>query len=1218
MRRFQLFAGLLVISVWLCGQTLAAPTPQSRQGDQSLSGADDKQRYQLATVPAPKAGRDEGRSEKKSESAPDSAGSKREPAVKKQDPAARQFNQTLRIQSKGLTIRYPETWSAESRLADSNELYNLPPDASKGGGAARIKIFTEQRRDHQEALRRLKEIRAEYDSPVNFLDIGGWPAMQRRQITDMYVPRRESAVKVLRITTAIAADTLLVRIEGTVPVERTNELAEQVESIGRGASFDRVGLPEKIEQEIEQLRRAPSLRSELLETVQPSEQLQNQRTVQGSRERIIERNLGARKVELVPAPSPSGEDDQVGFTRRLGNGSEIEIAVSPNGRNIVVATNSGYSFSNDGGQNFTVNQQVNVPMTFNRVNGDPSLAVGRSGTFYYALIGFPTATTNSTAMFVSTDNGQTFNFRANAVNCGGSGVPAMPGPGLCFADQEHIAADLFNAGPMGGDQVYSTWRNFDGADSDPALVCSSNSGQTWTAPIDVAAGAFPRVGVGQDGFVYVIYRSGGNIMLHKYSSCSTGLTAQAGFPVVVAAVTDVACPLPGLDRCNGRNVLSSQTVAVDDTNPNHVYVAYATNTVAPSAMSLGNENIIVRDSTDGGATWPAARNVVLNSGAPGPRFMPWVCAVGGAAQVSWYDRRPATLTSNDLTDFFGGSAFVSGGNLVAGVEFRISGAADPQCASGWPTGVNNMNDSESCSAQPQLGGRCLNAMGMGSNTPCDFSAGGCPTGETCQIGRGAPKYGDYNGTACAAGRFYSAWASATTQPGATPPAGIDTFFSSKIVCCVPQIQIPSNPNFPAITCVGSSSAATLNVCNTGKADLEVTSITSSNAQFSVTTPSAGFPVIISPDFCFPFEARFTPTSAGSKTTTLTINSNDPVNPAVMRTFSAQGGQATIVVNDPVTFDKTCPGNVNNKILTIGNSGSCDLIVTGIASSSAEFKVIGVVPFPLVIPPGSTRDVTIQFMPMGFTVDPMHMAMLTIMSNDPVTPNRNVQVVGTVPPPVIQAAPDPLDFGKVCLNTSKELLLVIRNTGGCDLTVSGITFSSTEFKLVSPPAFPFVIPPGGSRTVMVSFMPAGATGPRMATMTINSDDPVTPMKVVTLKGVAPVSDIAVSGSMNFGEVKVGSVRDQVLNITNTEPCDLLITLICEVQNGPTKFPSTELNVISPTVTPKLIPGGGTLPVIIRFKPQAKGLRTATLLVFGFDPATSTILLKKSFPLKGIGK
>jgi hypothetical protein len=310
-----------------------------------------------------------------------------------------------------------------------------------------------------------------------------------------------------------------------------------------------------------------------------------------------------------------------------------------------------------------------------------------------------------------------------------------------------------------------------------------------------------------------------------------------------------------------------------------------------------------------------------------------------------------------------------------------------------------------------------------------------PAVETCRIGRGAPKYGDYNGSACAAGRFYTAWASATTQPGATPPVGIDTFFSSKIVCCVPQIQIPSNPDFP-LTCVGGSSVATLNVCNTGKADLEVTSITSSNAQFSVTTPSSGFPVIISPDFCFPFEARFTPTSAGSKTTTLTINSNDPVNPAVMRTFGAQGGQPAIVVNDPITFDKTCPGSVNNKTLTIGNSGSCDLIVTGITSSSPVFKVIGVVPFPLVIPPGATRDVMIQFMPMGFTVDPMQMATLTIMSNDP-------------------------------------------------------------------------------------------------------------------------------------------------------------------------------------VTPKLIPGGGTLPVQIRFKPQKKGLRTAKLIVYGHDPATSTILLMETFPLKGVG-
>ena len=108
-------------------------------------------------------------------------------------------------------------------------------------------------------------------------------------------------------------------------------------------------------------------------------------------------------------------------------------------------------------------------------NGDPSLAVGQSGDFYYALIGFPSNAQNSTAIWRSTDNGQNFAFRANAVVCPNLSTPPNAGR-ACFADQEHIAADRWNAA-AGGDQVYSTWRNFDAADQDPALVCSQDSGR---------------------------------------------------------------------------------------------------------------------------------------------------------------------------------------------------------------------------------------------------------------------------------------------------------------------------------------------------------------------------------------------------------------------------------------------------------------------------------------------------------------------------------------------------------------------------------------------------------------------------------------------------------------------------------------------------------------------------------------------------------------------
>jgi hypothetical protein len=297
-------------------------------------------------------------------------------------------------------------------------------------------------------------------------------------------------------------------------------------------------------------------------------------------------------------------------------------------------------------------------------------------------------------------------------------------------------------------------------------VCSQDNAANWTAPAAIGAGDYPRVSVASDGFVYVVYRSGANVMLNKYSSCSAGLVQQAGFPVTVAAgVSAITCPMPGLDRCNNGNDLRSMTVAADDTNANHIYVAYATTTVA------GNENVIVRDSVDGGLTWP--NTTTINEATTARRFMPWLCTVNGTGAVSWYDRRAATVANNDLTDFYVGGASAQGTDLVAHIERNLSVNADAQCASGWPCAPRAVNDSEFCSVQPQLAGRCTAPGGGGSNTPCDFSAGGCPVGETCSTAGGCPKYGDYNGIACVSDRIYTAWASATAPPGLPAAAGLN-------------------------------------------------------------------------------------------------------------------------------------------------------------------------------------------------------------------------------------------------------------------------------------------------------------------------------------------------------------------------------------------------------------------------------------------------------------
>jgi hypothetical protein len=859
----------------------------------------------------------------------------------------------LSIKAHGITMRYPAGWSSPpKRFANMDELVNVPAsEQERGKPTSRVQITAVRRTNHAEALRELREIVSEVHAPVTFLDIGGWPGLQRSHKE----PRQQPSggplfadVMVLRITTAVAVGDLLVRAEASLPSAASAALISQVEAMGRSLRFATRGNPQQTERELQELRRRAPSQSAL--TTLPDSLNPISPDAVASR---VEPELFAKaSAPGASAPSPEWpfQDPPLQRLFQGGNG-ELEIAVSPNGRNIVVARQFVFRTSNDGGQTFPFTAGTGFG------DGDPSLAWGQSGNFYMAGINTGcTATTTCTGIARSTNNGQTFPFLTNAVSCPNTGVNS------CFPDQEHIAADRVNAAP-GGDQVYSVWRNFNSTGQDPNIICSQDSGANWTAPLDIENGAFvPRVGVGQDGFVYAIYRLGGNIRLHKFSSCSSGLTPQLGFPVTVTAVNDVTCPVPGLDRCNNGNVLSSHMVAVDDTNANHVYVAYATNTAA------GNENIQVRDSLDGGQNWPGGRVVTVNNALAGRRFMPWVCATGGEAFVSWYDRRAATPAANDLTDYYGGRARLnSGGNLVAGPEFKISEVADPQCASGWPVAPRSASDSESCSVQPQLAGRCCNSAlpnCPGSQIRCDFSgpdATACPAGpppETCNGGGGFPKYGDYNGNACAAGRFLTSFASDTSPPEITPPSSaIDIFFTKFLLSSVPQIQVPDSALF-GDSCLGSKSQTTLQVCNTGNTNLNVSPITSSNPLFSVVTPSGGFPVAISPDFCFPFAVNYTPNSSTAQTSTLTIPSDDPSTPTVTVQATAQARAGSLGLDPDLFFRPTVLRPVGGchspKPLVVSNTGTCHLTITNIAISGAnagDYSLSGLPAFPVTLESG---------------------------------------------------------------------------------------------------------------------------------------------------------------------------------------------------------------------------------------------------------------------------
>lgn len=661
-------------------------------------------------------------------------------------------------------IRFAAPWQLSAvKYTNAQELVvmSTAEPSTKGKGVeqmaehpiARVLITTETRSNHEDALKRLESIAASRDATAEFVEIGGWPAVEVRFAESL--PRRGAQatandIVVQRTITAIAQGDKVVIFDSSVLPDAPPVLLKSAKEITRSVRFAKPGNPGAVKKALEMMRSR-------------------------EKERLL---LPKRPQSLAPGlelPAESAVSEAaIGTPVRVQTGvGELEVAVSADATNVVIASNSGLSFSTNRGASFSAGTTGVFGLN------DPSLARGASGNFYLDVIAFPTGTVaqlNATgctnAANRSTNNGASFALQGYSAQC------PQTGAGICFPDQEHIAADSVNQAG-GNDQIYAVWRNFTPASPaatcrnigsgfvTASITCSQNNGTTWTAAAAIpGAGDLPRIAVGRDGAVYVVSISGNSVLLNRFTSCANGLTAEAGFPVTVATLSGgVACPVPGLDRCNDGNTLSSPTVAPDPANANHLFVSFAENNGGTS------ERIVSMESTNRGASFPTRRNV--SNSASVRRFMPWSCTTRGSAWIGWYDRGAATGTNNDLTDYFLGS--------TSGTLRNLTVNPDPQCASGWPCAPRSSNDSEACSVQPQQAGSCLNAAGGGSGTRCDFSAGGCPPGEACRTGGGCPKYGDYNGIACAGDFVVTAWSSATAPPGPPAATGIGVYSSAVFV-----------------------------------------------------------------------------------------------------------------------------------------------------------------------------------------------------------------------------------------------------------------------------------------------------------------------------------------------------------------------------------------------------------------------------------------------------
>ena len=233
----------------------------------------------------------------------------------------------------------------------------------------------------------------------------------------------------------------------------------------------------------------------------------------------------------------------------------------------------------------------------------------------------------------------------------GFAVPGAAGFAGRFTDKEWAEIDLNSpqASKCSGN-IYVAYTDFHAnfGSSPIKFSRSTDGGATFSPTKTISTGGSSGtphnqgvdIAVAPNGTIYVAYtafQGGGNpfngIAIVKSTDCGKKWSQ----PVFVGTINDPQAPGVAF------RTPAFAFVAVDDTNPNIVYVAY-------QSLS-GDYDIYVQRSTDGAATWGTPVQVNEDPGARHQIF-PTIEVSHGALHVAWYDFRNSVPPANDALDVY--------------------------------------------------------------------------------------------------------------------------------------------------------------------------------------------------------------------------------------------------------------------------------------------------------------------------------------------------------------------------------------------------------------------------------------------------------------------------------------------------------------------------------------------------------------------------------------
>jgi hypothetical protein len=346
----------------------------------------------------------------------------------------------------------------------------------------------------------------------------------------------------------------------------------------------------------------------------------------------------------------------------IGGANDYQLSLNPGGH-LTEQVLSRAHVSFDGGQTWS-----EYPLYSNSTytsTGDPSVAFDANGHAYYATLGFRFLGTrevqNADVLVANSgDGGKSWKVSRVAA---GSGVLTSVGESL---DKEYVAA-------WGDGNAIVTWDDFTQVQKGAvvAVRCwdsvTHDGGKTWSRPTLISGSLdqsfVPTPVVTSNGHVFVSFLNTWNVdptspqfgqdnyMVVQVDPQTGAPVHPSQDPVTVGGVVDGNWDFPW-NTVDFRptyqdsmfRTWAAGNIAADPINPNHLAVVWSDtrNTsglpfapfVSPYDVTT-NSDVIVSESTDGGAHWSSPTAVALS----GDQWMPWATFDGsGHLRIGFFDR----------------------------------------------------------------------------------------------------------------------------------------------------------------------------------------------------------------------------------------------------------------------------------------------------------------------------------------------------------------------------------------------------------------------------------------------------------------------------------------------------------------------------------------------------------------------------------------------------